>query len=98
MEGLQTAAAAHVIGTEFEAVLREQLLDRQTRLRDARHEQDVNLEVLRLLVSGASNQEIADQLFIGVSTVKKHINHIFGKLGVESRTQAIVRAHALNLF
>jgi len=48
MEGLQTATA-HVIGTEFEAVLREQLLDRQTRLRDARHEQDVNLEVLRLL-------------------------------------------------
>ena len=50
------------------------------------------LEVLRLLVSGASNQEIADQLFIGVSTVKKHINHIFDKLSVESRTQAIVRA------
>jgi phosphoserine phosphatase RsbU/P len=48
MEGVQTAPA-HVIGSEFEAVLREQLLDRQTRLRDARHENGVDLEVLRLL-------------------------------------------------
>ena len=56
------------------------------------------LEVLRLLASGASNQEIAEQLFIGVSTVKKHVNHIFDKLSVESRTQAIVRARELNLF
>ena len=56
------------------------------------------LEVLRLLVSGASNQEIADQLFIGVSTVKKHVNHIFDKLSVESRTQAILKAQKLHLF
>lgn len=48
MEGLQTAAA-HVIGSEFEAVLRDQLLDRQTRLREARNENVVDLEVLRLL-------------------------------------------------
>lgn len=48
MEGLQTATS-HVIGTEFEAVLREQLLDRQSRLREARKENVVDLEVLRLL-------------------------------------------------
>ena len=47
MEG--APALAHVIGTEFEAVLREQLLDRQTRLREARKENVVDLEVLRLL-------------------------------------------------
>ena len=55
------------------------------------------LEVLQLIDSGASNQEIANHLVIGMSTVKKHINHVFGKLGVDSRTQAIVRARALNL-
>lgn len=48
MEGLQTAAA-HVIGSEFEAVLHEQLLERQTRLREAQKESVVDLEVLRLL-------------------------------------------------
>ena len=48
MEGLNTAAS-HVIGSEFEAVLREQLLDRQERLREARKENVVDLEVMRLL-------------------------------------------------
>jgi predicted ATPase/DNA-binding CsgD family transcriptional regulator len=56
------------------------------------------LEVLRLIAEGLSNIEIAERLFVGVSTVKKHINHIYGKLGVESRTQALLRAQALNLF
>ena len=55
------------------------------------------LEVLRLIAEGLSNAEIANQLVIGVSTVKKHVNHIFSKLGVESRTQALIRAGELNL-
>jgi DNA-binding CsgD family transcriptional regulator/tetratricopeptide (TPR) repeat protein len=55
------------------------------------------LDVLRLIAEGASNQEIAERLVISVTTVKKHVNHIFGKLGVESRTQAIGRAQALHL-
>jgi non-specific serine/threonine protein kinase len=55
------------------------------------------IEVLRLVADGLSNAEIAQQLVIGMSTVKKHINHVFAKLGVESRTQALVRARALNL-
>ena len=55
------------------------------------------LEVLHLIAAGASNQEIAEQLFIAVSTVKKHVNHIFDKLSVESRTQAIVRAQSIHL-
>lgn len=55
------------------------------------------LEVLRLIAAGYSNQNIADQLVISVTTVKKHVNHIFGKLGVQSRTQAIAHAQALHL-
>jgi ATP/maltotriose-dependent transcriptional regulator MalT len=55
------------------------------------------LEVLQLIADGLSNDEIAGRLFIGVSTVKKHINHIYGKIGAASRTQAIVRAREFNL-
>ena len=55
------------------------------------------LDVLRLIADGYSNQEIADRLVISVTTVKKHVNHIFGKLSVQSRTQAIAYAQALHL-
>jgi DNA-binding CsgD family transcriptional regulator len=55
------------------------------------------LEVLRLIVDGFSNREIADQLFLSVATVKWYLTHIYSKLGVQSRTLAIARAHQLNL-
>lgn len=55
------------------------------------------LEVLRLIAAGLSNSEIAAQLFVGVSTVKKHINHIYSKLGVETRAEVLVRAQQLRL-
>jgi LuxR family maltose regulon positive regulatory protein len=48
-------------------------------------------------LSPRSNQEIADTLIIAVGTVKKHINNIYGKLGVQSRTQALLRARELDL-
>jgi ATP/maltotriose-dependent transcriptional regulator MalT len=55
------------------------------------------LEVLRLIAEGCTNQEIADRLVVALSTVKTHINNIYGKLGVQSRTQALARARALGL-
>jgi len=55
------------------------------------------LELLRLLAAGLSNQEIADKLFIGLSTAKWHVVNILGKLGVKNRTQAVARARELNL-
>jgi LuxR family maltose regulon positive regulatory protein len=55
------------------------------------------LEVLRLLAMGHTNQAVADELIIAVSTAKKHVNNIFGKLGVGSRTQAVSRARELDL-
>jgi ATP/maltotriose-dependent transcriptional regulator MalT len=54
-------------------------------------------EVLRLLAEGASNQEIATTLVIQLSTVKKHVSNLLGKLGAESRTQAIAQARARSL-
>jgi LuxR family maltose regulon positive regulatory protein len=55
------------------------------------------LEVLRLVNAGLSNSEIANNLIVTVGTVKKHLNNIFGKLGVSSRTQAIAAARTLDL-
>jgi ATP/maltotriose-dependent transcriptional regulator MalT len=46
------------------------------------------LEVLQLIALGQSNQQIAEELFLSVRTVERHINHIFAKAGVRSRTQA----------
>jgi len=54
-------------------------------------------EVLHLIASGKSNQEIARELVVAMSTVKKHINNIYMKLEVHSRTQALARARALHL-
>jgi LuxR family maltose regulon positive regulatory protein len=55
------------------------------------------LEVLRLIARGASNQEIAKQLVITVGTVKSHINHILGKLSAHNRTEAVAKARGLGL-
>lgn len=52
------------------------------------------LEVLQLVAEGMSNREIAARLTVTVGTVKKHLNNIFGKLQVTSRTQAVARARA----
>jgi LuxR family maltose regulon positive regulatory protein len=51
--------------------------------------------VLRLIADGLSNREIADRLIVGTGTVKTHINNIYRKLDVNSRTQAIRRAREL---
>ena len=55
------------------------------------------LEVLTLIEAGHSNQEIAEHLVITLHTVKKHSSNIYGKLGVNSRTQAVARARQLGL-
>ncbi|ATE79622.1 LuxR C-terminal-related transcriptional regulator [Pseudomonas frederiksbergensis] len=55
------------------------------------------LAVLRLIALGCSNQEISEQLFISLHTVKTHASHINSKLGVERRTQAVARAKELGV-
>lgn len=55
------------------------------------------LEILSLIARGASNKEIAGQLFIAEGTVKNHVTHILSKLGVRDRTQAAIKAKELGL-
>ncbi len=55
------------------------------------------LEVLRLIETGLSNQQIAERLTVAPSTVKTHINNIYGKLGTKSRVQALKKARDLGL-
>ena len=55
------------------------------------------LEVLALLAAGKPNRDIAQELVVTLETVKKHVSHIFDKLGVVNRTQAVVRARELGL-
>lgn len=53
--------------------------------------------MLALLAAGYSNAEIAERLVIATGTVKRHINNMYGKLDVQSRTQAIAKARGLHL-
>ncbi len=58
---------------------------------------DRELEVLRLLAAGKSNQRIAHDLVVALDTVKKHVTHVLGKLGATNRTEAAARARQLGL-
>lgn len=58
---------------------------------------DRELQVLDLLAAGNSNKEIADRLFVSTSTVKTHLVHLYQKLDVLRRTQAVQKAKALQI-
>lgn len=58
---------------------------------------DRELDVLKLIAKGCSNQEIADQLYISIHTVKTHSSNLYNKLDVKRRTQAVTRAKELGL-
>lgn len=84
----------------LEPVVATKLMNRmRSKSTPAPHESlsDRELEVLILLGEAKSNQEIADQLFIGIKTVKTHVSNILQKLGLEDRTQAAVYAHKFGL-
>jgi LuxR family maltose regulon positive regulatory protein len=75
--------------------LRDRSLERPNDLIEPLSERE--MEVLRLVASGLSDRAIAEHLILATGTVKKHLNNIYGKLGVHTRTQALARAHTLNL-
>jgi LuxR family maltose regulon positive regulatory protein len=82
------AALHHVPRTSREAPGGAELVEPLT---------DRELQVLRLIAAGKSNQQIADELVVVVDTVKKHVGHILDKLEATNRTQAAARARALGL-
>ena len=55
------------------------------------------LEILRMMAAGRSNQSIAGELVVTLDTVKKHVGHVLGKLGATNRTEAVARARELSL-
>jgi DNA-binding NarL/FixJ family response regulator len=55
-------------------------------------------EILRLIADGLSNAEIGEQLYISETTVKTHVTHVFQKLGLRDRVQAVVLAYQTGLF
>ena len=54
--------------------------------------------MLRLVAQGLSNEEIAQELFIGETTVKTHVTHVLQKLNLRDRVQVVVLAHQAGLF
>jgi len=75
---------SNMVPTTITEALPEPLSERET-------------EVLKLVMSGLSNREIADKLFISPGTAKTHIHNLCGKLGVRNRTEAAMRARELGL-
>ena len=55
------------------------------------------VEVLKLIAEGKSNQEISAELYLALNTVKRHAYNIYAKLGVQKRTQAVSMARKLGL-
>ena len=91
---LDPSVAAKVV-TEFSRVSSLVTATRSEVLAEPLSEREI--EVLRLLVLGLSNQEIAERLFISAGTAKTHIHNLCGKLGAHNRTEAAMRARELGL-
>ena len=98
----KVSAALHAIAEKM-VVIDEGFALRNLRNRDARHVPfretltSRELEALQLLAQGLSNKEIGARLGISEHTAKFHVNSILGKLDVQSRTEAVIRAARLGL-
>jgi LuxR family maltose regulon positive regulatory protein len=102
MARLLRQAGSHGIAPKYVAGLLSQI-DREIGITPARQQPliepltDRELQVLRLLVDGLSNQEIANRLVVALGTVKTHTASLYRKLNVASRAQAAARARELGL-
>lgn len=88
---LDTAAGKRTLAPEVTNLLAERLAQPETALSPR------ELEILQALSTGASNKQIAQQLFISEATVKTHLIHVYQKLGVETRTAAVSAARERKL-
>ncbi|WP_174614208.1 response regulator transcription factor [Virgibacillus ihumii] len=101
---LKTSKADEIAGAirktyEGESILEPEVTGKiMNRMRekpaDVLHDQltDREMEILLLIAQGKTNQEIADELYIALKTVKVHVSNILGKLEVHDRTQAVIYA------
>ena len=76
-------------GAPLQAGVAAKFLESMNESKNADELSPRELEVLRLLVAGASNKSIASQIHLSENTVKSHISHIFSKLNVQSRAEAV---------
>lgn len=83
---LKAARRERVLSPQAAGVLADRVLNPNEAL-SARE-----IEILQALKTGASNRQIADQMFISLATVKTHLIHIYEKLGVDNRTAAVQQA------
>ncbi len=91
----QLLAVFHVEGIDMQADVQPATTDTRARTPDGELLTERELEVLRLLATGRSNQAIAQELVVAVGAVTRHLNNTFGKLGVQIRLEAAARARAL---
>ncbi|MBN8209351.1 response regulator transcription factor [Bacillus sp. NTK071] len=101
---LKTASADEIISTIRKAVLEESVIEQKVAQRmmnqfRTKHKSQLHdeltkreKEVLLLIGQGKTNNQIAEELYIGLKTVKTHVSHILSKLEVQDRTQAAVYA------
>ncbi|WP_435992033.1 response regulator transcription factor [Rossellomorea sp. LjRoot5] len=101
---LKTASAEEVTGAVYKAVKGESVIASKVadkmmnrfrpQVRKAHEELTTReMDVLKCLSEGMTNQEISEELFIGIKTVKTHVSNILSKLGVTDRTQAAIYAN-----
>jgi two-component system, NarL family, response regulator LiaR len=101
---LKTASAAEIVQAIYKAIKGETIIEpkvankllnrfrpNERKLHDDLTERE--FDVLKCLGEGMTNQEISEELFIGIKTVKTHVSNILSKLGVSDRTQAAVYAN-----
>ncbi len=107
IESLLKSALAHGVSPDYVRALLAQLWQESPLVASPREQtlaqplveplSERELDVLRLLPTALTSSEIADELYISTNTVRSHVAHIYGKLGVHSRVQAVQRAQELGI-
>jgi len=93
IEAIRTAARGEsVLPPAVAAVVVRHLAKKEPPEKPAHPLTDRELEVLRCAAQGLTNYDIAQQLTVSVRTVEAHLTHVYNKLGVSSRTEAVVHA------
>lgn len=85
------------VGNRLTSKTESPLFERNVRAIEALRVSKREYQVLELIAAGHSNQEIANKLFVSLNTVKTHVSHLYDKLGVSRRTQAVDKARDLRL-